>query len=126
MDKVFEIFAQLQATNSKKDKTAILKDNTDNNLFKETLKWLLNPFVVTGISDKKLSKTVAVLDNIIIGLTEWSEVMEYLSVNNTGRNEDIGIIQDFISYQPIEYQETYKQLITKSLKLGIDAKTVNS
>jgi DNA ligase 1 len=126
VNRVFEIFNQLQSTNSKIEKSKILTENSDNILFKETLKWLLNPFVVTGISDKKLSKTVAVLDNIIIGLTEWSEVMEYLSVNNTGRNEDIGIIQDFISYQPIEYQETYKQLITKSLKLGIDAKTVNS
>lgn len=126
MNRVFEIFNQLQSTNSKIEKSKILTENSDNILFKETLKWLLNPFIVTGISDKKLSKTVAVLDNIIIGLTEWSEVMEYLSVNNTGRNEDIGIIQDFISYQPAEYQEIYKQLITKSLKLGIDAKTVNS
>jgi DNA ligase 1 len=126
VNRVFEIFNQLQSTNSKIEKSKILTENSDNILFKETLKWLLNPFVLTGISDKKLSKTVAVLDNIIIGLTEWSEVMEYLSVNNTGRNEDIRLIQDFISYQPIEYQETYKQLITKSLKLGIDAKTVNS
>lgn len=126
MNKVFEIFKQLQSTNSRLDKTAILRDNADNELFKTTLKWLLNPFVVTGISDKKLSKSVAVLDDLIIGLTDWTEVMEYLNSNNTGKHEDIRLIQDFISYQPTEYQGIYEQLITKSLKLGVDAKTVNA
>lgn len=55
---VFNIFKQLQSTTKKTEKIKILEENKDNILFKTTLKWLLNPFVVTGIGAKKLNKLV--------------------------------------------------------------------
>lgn len=126
MDKVFEIFAQLQATNSKKDKMAILTANSGNELFKKTLKWLLNPFVVTGIGNKALYKTIPTLDDLEIGLWEWEDVMDYLTINNTGKSENIRAVQNFILRQPTKYHVYYEQLVTKTLKLGVDAKTVNA
>ena len=126
MDKVFEIFAQLQATNSKKDKMAILLANSDNILFKKTIKWLLNPFIITGIGNKALYKTIPTPDNLEIGLWEWEDVMDYLTINNTGKSENIRAVQNFILRQPTKYHVYYEQLVTKTFKLGVDAKTVNA
>lgn len=123
MDKVFDIFKSLQATAKRTEKTLILEENRTNALFKMTLRWLLNPFEVTGISVKKLSKAV-LYDTAPI--QTWGDMMIYLSENHTGRDCDIAIVQGFIGLQPEEYREYYRQLITKSLKLGIDAKTVNA
>lgn len=123
MTNVFKIFSQLQSTTKKTEKIEILKANKRNILFTDTLKWLLNPFVITGISSKKLNKSVK-YDTAPI--QTWRDMMIYLETNNTGRDTDIAIVQGFISLQPEEHREYYRQLITKSLKLGIDAKTVNS
>lgn len=123
MTNVFKIFSQLQSTSKKTEKIDILKANERNILFTDTLRWLLNPFVITGISTKKLNKPVK-YDTTPI--QTWRDLMVYLETNNTGRDCDIAIVQGFISLQPEEHKEYYRQLITKSLKLGIDTKTVNS
>lgn len=123
MTNVFKIFNQLQSTTKKTEKIEILKANERNILFTDTLRWLLNPFVITGISTKKLNKPVK-YDTTPI--QTWRDLMVYLETNNTGRDCDIAIVQGFISLQPEEHKEYYRQLITKSLKLGIDTKTVNS
>lgn len=123
MTNVFKIFNQLQSTSKKTEKIDILKANERNILFTDTLKWLLNPFVITGISTKKLNKPVK-YDTTPI--QTWQDMMLYLETNNTGRDTDIAIVQGFIRLQPEEHKEYYSQLVTKSLKLGIDAKTVNS
>jgi hypothetical protein len=43
-------------TNGKKDKEDILLHNKDNEDFKKVIHFLLNPFMVTGLSDKKINK----------------------------------------------------------------------
>lgn len=58
IEKVKSICETLQATNSKKDKEQILKDNQNNQLFKDVLYFLLNSFIITGLSDKKINKEV--------------------------------------------------------------------
>jgi len=112
---------KLQATNSKKDKEQILKDNINNELFREVIFFLLNPFVLTGISEKKINKQVT--QQYIVG--NFYELANYIFKNNTGTDFDIGVIQSFINSQPKELQTFIKAIITKSLKLGIDATTVN-
>lgn len=123
MNITFDIFAMLQSTNKKNEKIRILKENENNVLFKKTLKWLLNPFEITGLSTGKLNKSVQ-YDTTLI--QTWEGMMNYLSKNHTGRDCDIAIAQKFIEIQPEEHREYYRQLITKSLKLGVDAKTVNA
>lgn len=51
--------------------------------------------------------------------------MEYLVEYNTGTDISVNKIQNFINNQPNEYREFYKQMITKTFKLGADAKLVN-
>ena len=125
---VYDICKELQNTNSTLDKQSILKQNENNELFKEVLKFLLDPMIVTGISKKKIDKDVR------IGCYETescdyelSELLNHLKEYNTGRDMDIAYCQFYISHltEDEELQNFIKSIITKSLKLGIDVKTVN-
>ena len=110
------------STTKKSEKAAILIRNQGNRLFTSTLKWLLDPFVLTGISSKKLSKNVS-YDTTPI--QTWGDMMVYFENHHTGSDDDIRIVQGFIESQPEEQREYYRALVTKSLKLGVDAKSVN-
>ena len=122
MNKVKEIFDQLQATNSKLEKQRIIRENKDNQLFTDTLKFLLSPYQLTGLSERKINKKVDAVRGVI---TSWENAVEYLSNHNTGTDHDIALVQSFINQQPENMRDFYKGLITKSIKLGCDAKTVN-
>ena len=122
MEQVFKIFEELMDTTKKSEKAAILIRNQGNRLFTSTLKWLLDPFVLTGISSKKLSKNVS-YDTTPI--QTWGDMMVYFENHHTGSDDDIRIVQGFIESQPEEQREYYRALVTKSLKLGVDAKSVN-
>ena len=122
MEQVFKIFEELMDTTKKSEKATILIRNQGNRLFTSTLKWLLDPFVLTGISSKKLSKNVS-YDTTPI--QTWEDMMAYFENHHTGSDDDIRIVQGFIESQPEEQREYYRALVTKSLKLGVDAKSVN-
>ena len=122
IERVKEIFDQLQATNSKLEKQRIIRENKDNQLFTDTLVFLLSPYILTGISEKKINKKVSAVRGVIIS---WENAVEYLSNHNTGTDHDIALVQSFINQQPENMRDFYKGLITKSIKLGCDAKTVN-
>ena len=124
MEKVIKIFKKIQNTKSINDKKAIIAANKDNELFKKCLVFLLDSNIVTGISDKKLNK-----DTFILGYDNCNSfdiLMEYLKQNNTGSDYDIRTVKFFIENQPEEYQDFYKQMITKKFRLGCDKKVVNS
>ena len=124
MKEVIKLFKQIQETSSTNDKKAIIATNKDNELFKKCLKFLLDGNVVTGISSKKLNKDVFVLghDNC----NTFEELMDYLTINNTGCDYDIRTVRYFIENQPEEDREFYEQMITKSFRLGADSKVVNA
>ena len=55
----FEVFyQQITGTTSRLEKEAILKSYQDHAALKEILPFFFNPFIVTGISERKLAKTV--------------------------------------------------------------------
>ena len=84
-----------------------MKENADNEDFKYIIYFLLNPFITTGISNKKIEKPLN------------REMSSSISC------DDIQVVQIFICGQPFDMQEFYKSIITKSLRIGCDYKTVN-
>lgn len=124
MKEVIKIFRQLQNTSGKKDKEKIIAANQENELFKKCLVFLLDDNVVTGVAKKSIKKNIA-YNNYIMVLDSWEQCMDYFKENNTGKDYDILIAQAFIKSQDEEDREFYEQMITKSLKLGCDKKTVN-
>lgn len=127
MKQVIEIFKQLQNTSGKKDKEAILAANADNELFKQCLIFLLDDNITTGIAKKKY-------DSIRVGTSDWVhkdinkellKMFEYIKVNNTGKDENILNVKAWCHDLDEESKEFVKGMITKSIKLGIDKRTVN-
>ena len=128
MRDVINTFKKIQSTSSLNEKMAIINANKNNSLFKKCLKFLLDNDSVTGISSKKIHKKVGPSSELapyyLSGSSEFTDVMQYLNKNNTGKDDDIYEIQCFLSGHEND-REFYESMITKSLKLGVDAKTVN-
>ncbi len=122
MIEILHIFNQLTNTSGRNDKESILKDNKNNELFKFTLNFLYNPYILTGINAKKLNKKVKEKG---ITFYEFDEIANYIMKNNTGTDSNIATVQNFINIQPSEMKEFYSQVFTKSLKVGITADTIN-
>lgn len=128
MDKLLNIFNNIKNESSRVVKEDILFKNKDNQLFLDVLKFVYNPYIVTGLSTKKVNKKIEgyVLMDAFKPLESITDAMNYLERNNTGRDIDILLIQDFISKQNSEEEsELAKDILTKSLKIGITEKTIN-
>jgi len=120
---VKELFERLTQTSSTLSKRDIIIENSGNEYFLQLLNYLLNPFLITGISNKKISKEIEKPATQCFG--SFAELMEYLFANNTGSDEVISNIRRFLSVQDQDMQEFYSSIITKSAKIGCDIKSVN-
>lgn len=123
MENVLRIIEEIEKTSGRNDKESILKRNKENLLLQDILEFIYNPYIVTGLSSKKIRKKVR--ETIRYQLQNVNELMDYLLKHNTGTDKDVAVIQEFISRQPQELQELYTQMCTKSLKIGVTAKTLN-
>ena len=123
MREVYNIINQIQNTSSRNEKEAILKSNSKNIQLKNLLQFVFDPFIITGLSKKKMNKNTKLQSNI--ELNNFEEVAEYLKKNNTGRDIDIASVHNFIDKQDNDLQEFYKQVFTKELNIGANTKTIN-
>ena len=120
---VKDIFELLANTSSGLKKQEILTANSENDSFMMMLDYLLNPFHITGISTKKITKETE--KDCTRQFSSFEELMEYILVNNTGTDEVIANIQGFLNSHPQDMQDFYVSIITKSARLGCDIKSVN-
>lgn len=123
MQNVMKILLKIQSTNSKLEKQRIIRENKDNKKFTDTLTFLLSPYILTGISTKKIKKKVKSAWEVV---QSWEDMMSYFKFHNTGTDYDIATVQSFIQSHREDLREFYTGLITKSLKLGCDAKIINA
>ena len=149
MEEVIKIIKELQA-NSGKRLQEILEENKDNQMLKDVLYFVYNPFIVTGLSNKKMEKDTsnmkvrgtrrfgnfleetALLSDEDFGKALFTSenfditcMFDYLIDHNTGKDENIAYVQAYIKAQQEEYRERYKKILTKKQKLDINAKTIN-
>ena len=120
---VMELFELLARTGSSLAKRDILIGNSENGLFRATLDYLLNPFLITGISAKKIAKETEKTPTR--QFSTFPELMDYLFVNNTGSDEVIANIRQFLSACEPDMRGFYISIITKSARIGCDIKSVN-
>lgn len=121
---VYNIFEEIRQCGSTNNKKTIIAKYKDNKLFIECLEFLLNNYKVTGISKKKMDKDVKLYS--IPPINSLSELLTYVTKNNTGRDEDICIIKSWIIQQEEDMVDFFKSLFTKSYKLGASKKIANS
>lgn len=121
MGELFIKLEKLQNISGTNDKKKFIKENRNNQLFLDTLEFLLNPYKITNISKKKINKKVRVIDN---QLKDLNEFYDYLINKSTGKDRDIAIIQAFIrEYE--KFKEQLEELACKTMRLGVQGKLVN-
>lgn len=119
----------LQSTKKKTDKTRILLDarkdfgdEDDELMF--FFRFLLDPAIVTGLSDAKINKKVTAKPDL--DFEHYSCGCLYLmgKGHNTGSDASIATIQNYL-HKNHEYEEFLKRLFTKNLPIGVEAATIN-
>lgn len=112
---------------SRKHKQDVLTKYKDDEVIKRYLKIAYDPYVVFGISTKKLSKMARPIDWFHAATV--FELFDYLSTHNTGTLEDVAACQEMM-FCAAELDGTLEcllsDLICKDLSIGCDAKTINS
>jgi len=125
MHEIAKAILSLGETNSRNDKIAILKNNENNTVFKEVLRFVNNPYVRTGIAAAKLSKDLGDLPNVppITVL----EAIDYFTKHQTGADADVLFAKTFIAQQKTpEAKKLAIAIVTKNLKIGVAVTTLNS
>lgn len=120
---VMGFFDLLAETPSIKAKKQLLYERRNDGNTKKFLDYLLNPFFVTGISEKKISKTVTA--ERTVRFRSFHELMAYIRKNHTGSDDILANVQGFLDDADPELRPFYIGIITKSIRIGCDVKTVN-
>lgn len=123
MEKIARAIYEIQATPGRNDKLALLRQYESLPGFKETLRFVYDPYIRTGIADKKLIKGMHDMKNE--QLTVYN-VIEYFEANQTGTDDDVHFAWLFINAQETEQAKDLAfAMITKNLKIGITDTSLN-
>ena len=117
---LFELLANTASSLAKRD---IIVEHAENDDFLKFIDFLLNPFLITGISAKKISKETEKAPTKTFDT--FFDLMGYVYEHKTGSDEVIANIRHFLTLAPPDLHEFYSSIITKSAKLGCDTKSVN-
>ena len=91
---VKKFFDLLANTPSIKVKKQLLAEKRDDGNIKKFLDYLLNPFFVTGISEKKIRKVVSVEKSV--HFHSFHELMTYVRKNHTGSDDVLANTQAYL------------------------------
>lgn len=119
---------EINLENGRNYKISILEKYKDNDNVKYYLNYLLNPYIVTGISEKKLQKLKSMKPDhaIVLETATVKDMLKYISMYNTGADNYLETMKDFTDrVLPEEYHDLFYKIITKNVILGVDTKTVN-
>ena len=121
-----EFVKEITASASRKYKQEILTKYKDDEVIQKYLKIAYDPYLVFGISEKKLHKQVSCVaypaDHIF-------DLFYWLEKHNTGTDAAIKMCQetlDVIASKDQEAAALLEELICKDLSIGVDSKTINS
>jgi DNA ligase-1 len=126
IDGLYVVCRHLQLTTKRSEKERIIKSNLDCEDFKSLLLFLFDNSVTTGLDIKKIHKQTNSCEYYEF-INSFTELLNYVKEHNTGRDYDINTIQHTAclfsdSEQVVDF---IYEVVTKSLRLGIDAKTIN-
>lgn len=130
--KFYNFVKELNLDNSRLYKISVLESHKEDEDIKYYLNFVYNPYIVTGVSEKKYNKELSGSAAFIP--SSMRELLEYLKIHNTGSSADTLVLQGFLKSHEAEYAEIedkeafrdlYKRIVTKNLQLGIDSKTIN-
>lgn len=121
---------EVLADNGKLYKMDVLKRYAGDEDVKYCLDFVYNPYIVTGVSTKKMSKDVSGYNGALIIWSTVRTMLDYLKTHNTGTDQILASLQNFrrTSKELIEDPDLDRLLIdiiTKNVQLGVDVITIN-
>lgn len=127
IDDVRGIFEQISGASGSTQKIAIIKRNSDNNLFKKMLRFVYDDFIRTGMTYKTLASvdTPAFFTDFNGQQYDIEQLMRYVKSHNTGAMATVSLVQDFCSVLSVENRDFLYHVFGKDLKIGVTAKTIN-
>ena len=129
LTKFKQFVEEILADNSRSAKIAVLEKYKDDEDIRYLLQFIYDPYIITGISEKKLNKELYIQYNSLF--MEWisfdtlKELLEYLKTHNTGRDDDIATVQITRNALAPDDADLFNRIVTKNLQLGVDVKTIN-
>ena len=126
IDGLYVVCRNLQLTTKRTEKERIIESNKDCEDFKSLLLFLFDNSVTTGLDIKKVNKQTNSCDYYEF-INSFAQLLNYVKEHNTGRDYDINTIQHTACLFSDDEQivDFIYEVVTKSLRLGIDAKTIN-
>ena len=121
-------YNEITQSNSRKYKQEILRKYKDDEVIKKYLQIAFNPYVVYGISTKKLNTEVRSIASYIPRTSTVFELFDYLAEHNTGTFAEILECQNALNAVAAwdrDCSNLLASLICKDLSIGCDAKTIN-
>lgn len=127
IDDVRNIFEQISSASGSTQKIAIIKRNSDNNLFKKMLRFVYDDFIRTGMTYKTLASVDAPAFFTDFNGQQYDieQLMRYVKSHNTGAMATVSLVQDFCSVLSDENRDFLYHVFGKDLKIGVTAKTIN-
>ena len=121
-----EFVKEITASASRKYKQEVLTKYKDDEVIQKYLKIAYDPYLVFGISEKKLYKKVSC---VAYPADHVFDLFYWLEKHNTGTDAAIKMCQETLAVIASEDQEAavlLEELICKDLSIGVDSKTINS
>lgn len=115
---------EIGATSGKIEKENILRRYLDDTNIKQILYFLYNPYIITGLSDKKMEKMDEISLNPDVKISCLADALVYLREHNTGKDQYIANLKPYIAAN-VKLKELLVQIFTKNLKIGVQPITLN-
>jgi DNA ligase-1 len=129
-----ELVDSLQNNSSRLVKEDLIKQIEGDTLCTSLLHFIFNPYIVTGVSKKKADKYKGKISIDKFSLFDLLEepkdykdiegMLEYFKQHNTGKDEDLIELEKYAQHNA-PYQDLVYSIISKDLKLGVQATTLN-
>ena len=117
-------FLILKSKSKVQDKIDTLDEYASDPDFCYLIEYLLNTDKITGIKKSKLKKQIKNTSKLLdVQYSSLKDLIEYLLSNNTGTDQDVYIVQNFINRiqnsPQINEKQIISDIITKDFKCGV-------
>ena len=136
IERVYNLFKTLEQIDSTNSKVEFIRQNKNNELFLEVLKFVYDKSFTTNITPKSLNDERVVKYSYIITTQErlqtnqerLKDLLEYVKTHNTGKLKDLGVVLnkiDILSSKNDELKKFLVNIVSKSIKIGVNIKLIN-
>lgn len=127
MKSVAEAINRIGMTSGRLDKENLLRVYANMPGFKDTLKFIFDPYIHTGISDSKMQSSRHSIVHDDKGLFTLQHTLTYFTEHQTGDSTNTAFAWFFINDKETEVERGLAYaIVTKTLKIGVTATTLNN